>query len=74
MTEPRGLYHKFGVRRRDNGATVTSCVVLSLGDPEAQPALMVWADTVEAGGNVGLARDIRAAIAEINDELEGGGR
>lgn len=58
-----GLYGKYRVERRDGKALKGGmCIVLELGDPNAHPALRVWADTVEAAGYHQLADDVRALV------------
>lgn len=60
-TKDRGLYGKYLVERRD-GKSIPHVIVLELDDPNAWPALRLWADTVEADGYDALAADVRRQV------------
>lgn len=72
----RGWYRKYDVKRTD-GKYLGPCFVLELEDPKTWPALLTFAETVEAEGNVQLATDIRRRvlneerIAALPDSYEG---
>lgn len=81
MTAPNaqsGLYKKYSVTRTD-GRAVGRCIVLELEDRRTWPALLTWADTVEAEGDVRLATDVRRwvitaqDIARMDAHIEGSG-
>jgi hypothetical protein len=57
----RGLYEKYRVKRTD-GQDVGPCIVMEVKDPNTWPALLTWADTVEAAGYGPLAEDTRAMV------------
>lgn len=75
-TTERGLYEKYRVERTD-GKGVGRCIVLELDDRNSWPALLTWAETVEAEGYVALAADVRAwvlqaeKLANLPDSYEG---
>lgn len=59
----RGLYGKYHVERTDGKPLKGGmCIVLEVGDPNAHPALRVWAETVRAAGYVQLADDIERLL------------
>lgn len=62
----RGLYGKYRVERVD-GKDIGRCIVLELDDPNAWPALLTWADTVEADGYEALAADVRQWVTESQE-------
>jgi len=67
MSKEEGLKHKYNVERTD-GKSLGSCIVLEIDDPNAWPALRVWADTVEADGYEKLAEDVRREIGKNDGE------
>lgn len=71
-----GLFAKYRVERID-GKGVGRCFVMELDDPNTWPALLTYAETVEAEGYVALATDVRnwiltaEKIADLPDSYEG---
>lgn len=59
-----GLIDKYYVERRDGRPVQGRCIVLEFGDPNAWPALLTWADSVEADGYQQLADDVRNVVAD----------
>lgn len=56
-----GLNHRYIVERVD-GAPVGHAIVLELKDPNSWPALLTWADTVQADGYFRLALEVRQMV------------
>lgn len=69
----QGLYRKYQVTRTD-GVGVGRCIVLELDDERTWPALLTWANTVEADGNIQLATDVRRWVITAQNIATGFGR
>lgn len=67
MTEDKGLYGKYEVRRRD-GKPMNWCFVLEIHDPIARVALSFYAAECVRVGKLKLARD----LYELLDAYEKG--
>lgn len=65
----RGLYGKYYVERRDGKPLKGDmAIVLEIGDPNAWPALMAWAETVREKGYKKLAHDIERYVKSARAE------
>ena len=62
MSKEEGLKHKYDVVRVDGKPIALGCIVLEFSDQRAWPALLTWADIVEADGYVKLAQDVRRGV------------
>jgi hypothetical protein len=61
----RGLFPKYDVHRADGKPLKGgSSIVLEIGDPNAWPALAVWAQTVRGDGHLQLAQDVEQLLDE----------
>lgn len=73
MSREEGLKHKYHVERVD-GKPLGQCIVLEFDDPNAWPALTVWAETVRANGYERLSDDVHHLLSrsmERREEREG---
>jgi hypothetical protein len=62
----KGLFGKYRVERLDGKPLKgDACIVLEIGDPNARPAILTWAYTVEIDGYSALAADVREMLAQI---------
>ena len=61
-----GLEKRYNVHRVDGKPIKCGCIVLEFDDSKAQPALLVWADSMEAAGYATVAADVRAAVDDAN--------
>lgn len=65
----RGLYEKYRVERIDGKPLKGGmCIVLELGDPNARPALLMWARTMQERGFEALSDDMFALLEVPDDE------
>jgi hypothetical protein len=62
MSKDEGLQHRYDVTRVDKKPITLGCVVLEFSDERAWPALLKWADTMEADGYAKLAQDVRRNV------------
>lgn len=65
-----GLYEKYRVERTDGKGMMLGCFVLEFDDPKAWPALLTYANEVEAAGNATLAADLRKRVLMIQHAHE----
>ena len=70
MSDGAGLYGKYRVERVDGKGIEHGCFVLEFGDPKAWDALLTYAETCEARGNVTLAGDLRKRVLAIQHATE----
>lgn len=72
MKKHVGLIEQYRVERLDGKPLKGGCIVLEFGDPNAWPAIKVWANTVEADGYGALATDVLTRLNAAAQRWERG--